>query len=181
MSKVSPERRRRVYLAGPTVFLPDARAAGRLLVEACRARGLEGLFPLDKEVPAGEPAAMAAAIYRANVRMIDRADAVLADISPFRGAGMDPGTAFEIGYATAQKKPVVCYSQDPRTYIDRVRGQDPGARQDEAGRWHDGQGLDIESFGLVENLMIAVAARAILGSFEEALSAMADLLEAKQA
>ena len=104
MSADASEPTRCVYLAGPTVFLPDARAVGRRLVEACRASGLEGLFPLDKEIAPAEPALMAAAIYRANLQMIDRADGVLADIGPFRGAGMDPGTAFEIGYAIAQEK-----------------------------------------------------------------------------
>jgi nucleoside 2-deoxyribosyltransferase len=166
----------RVYLAGPTVFLPDARAVGRRLVEACKGHGLEGLFPLDNEIPKGEPAAMAEAIYRANLRMIDRADGVLADIGPFRGAAMDPGTAFEIGYAVAQQKPVVCYSDDLRPYLDRVRALEPATRQDGEGSWHDGQGLGIEDFGLVENLMIAVPAQAILGSFEEALKVMAGLL-----
>ena len=34
----------------------------------------------------------------------------------------------------------------------------------------------IEDFGLVENLMIAVPAQAILGSFEQALKVMAGLL-----
>ncbi len=178
MSTDASEPTRRVYLAGPTVFLPDARDVGRRLVEACRARGLEGLFPLDKEIAPAEPALMAEAIYRANLRMIERADGVLADIGPFRGAGMDSGTAFEIGYAIARKKPVVCYSDDLRPYLDRVRALDPAAGQDPEGRWHDGQGLSVEDFGLVENLMIAVPAKAIQGSFEEALARMADLLGA---
>ena len=70
--------------------------------------------------------------------MIDRADGVLADIGPFRGAGMDAGTAFEIGYAIAQQKPVVCYSDDLRPYLDRVRALEPATRQDGKGplaRW----------------------------------------------
>src|SRR5690606_8586836 len=43
---------RSLYLAGPDVFRPDARERGRELKALCAEFGIEGLFPLDQEVPA---------------------------------------------------------------------------------------------------------------------------------
>jgi nucleoside 2-deoxyribosyltransferase len=41
------DRRMRVYLAGPEVFLPDALAIAAAKKRLCAAHGLEGVFPLD--------------------------------------------------------------------------------------------------------------------------------------
>jgi nucleoside 2-deoxyribosyltransferase len=59
-----------------------------------------------EEVP-DKPANDAATIYRENTKRIRTADAVVADISPFRGPHMDVGRAMEIGYAAALGKPVL--------------------------------------------------------------------------
>ena len=57
---------------------------------------------------------------------------------------MDVGTAFEMGYMAAQGKPVFGYSNDGRLYVERVVG--------EAGL--DANGLSIEAFEMVDNLML---------------------------
>ena len=47
---MTQQRRPRIYLAGPEVFLPEARAIG---VEKCRLAaeaGFEGAFPLDAQL-----------------------------------------------------------------------------------------------------------------------------------
>ena len=54
----------RIYLAGPDVFLPNAKEIGGIKKEMCREFGFEGLFPLDNDFP-GEPSALE--IYRANL------------------------------------------------------------------------------------------------------------------
>ena len=46
-------------------------------------------------------------IYVINVKDIDEADVVVANVEPFRGACVDDGTAFEIGMAAAKGKPLV--------------------------------------------------------------------------
>ena len=94
------------------------------------------------------PQAVSAAIYQGNLGLMDRADAILANMTPFRGPNMDPGTAFEVGYFTAQQKPVFLYSNDARPYKERVR-RDGNL---------DEQGHSIEDFGDPENLMIVRAA-----------------------
>ncbi len=105
-----------------------------------------------------------------NCAMIERAAAVIADISPFRGPNMDPGTAFEIGYAIALKKPVFVYTDMPgKTLLDRTKAafelRKVGAKH------YDANEMEVEDFGLHENLMIATVAEPVYGSFEEALDA----------
>ena len=46
----------KIYLAGPDVFLADARRVGRRKQELCREYGFEGLFPLDKDEAVGPDA-----------------------------------------------------------------------------------------------------------------------------
>jgi nucleoside 2-deoxyribosyltransferase len=129
----------KVYLAGPAVFRADAAEALAADLRICKGIGLDALIPLDAAL------ATADAIFAANVRLIDAAAAVIADISPFRRPHCDVGTAWEIGYAHARGRPVFAWSRDLRPLTQRI----PGTK----GR--DAEGWLIEDFGLVENLMIA--------------------------
>lgn len=156
----------KVYLAGPDVFRRDARARGDELRALCAAHGVEGLYPLDAD-PAGD-APDAAAIRRRCIALIQEADAVVANISPFRGHHMDPGTAWEMGYAQALRMPVYCWSADPRPIAHRIAAADA----DEAGA-RDADGHLIEDFGLAENLMIAPADGRVWHGAEEAIAAAA--------
>ncbi len=146
-------RRRSAYLAGPDVFRADADAHGAALKALCARHGLEGLWPLDSGADPGD----AKAIFAANAAMIRRADLVLANISPFRGPGLDGGTAWEIGFAAALGKPIYAYTDEPRPYAARAAGA--------------ADGMAIEDFGLVDNLMIACSVRGPFGSAEEAMAA----------
>jgi nucleoside 2-deoxyribosyltransferase len=135
----------RVYLAGPAVFRPDAIEEGKRLKRLCKDRNLEGLFPLDNELPAGIPFDDTADwIKSANKDMIRLCSVVLAEVSPFRGPNMDPGTAYECGYAEALNKQVYYWTRDIRSLHARM-----------GGREHDDEGRSIENFDLVENIMIA--------------------------
>lgn len=168
-----------VYLAGPEVFFPDVGSVAERQKAACAAAGLLGLFPTDAERPIGDGISLARAIYLGNVALIDRSSAVIADICPFRGAGMDPGTAWEIGYAIARGLPVFAWSADRRPYAERIGPGRPGPRGPV-----DADGLLIENFGLIENLMIAESVRAIDATFEATLARCATHLlgaEAAQA
>lgn len=146
----------KIYLAGPEVFLDDARRLGDLKVELCRRYGFTGLFPLDGEpVMAGQ--GMSAAIFAANLDLIRQADAVVANLTPFRGLSADPGTAFEIGFGLALGKRVAGYSNQPGDLLGRARqsiGPAPAAGG-EATLMADG--MHVEDFGLFDNLMLAEA------------------------
>ena len=67
------------------------------------------------------------AIFKANEAMIDAADAIIANLTPFRGAGADPGTVYELGYAAGRGKLCLGYSNDPAIYAERVRRLADGA------------------------------------------------------
>ena len=141
----------KVYLAGPDVFLPDAVEIGRGKVGLCVRYGLTGLFPLDNEVDldASNPSLQ---IFRGNEAMMDKADAVIANLTPFRGPGADAGTVYELGYMAGRGKLCLGYSNDPFPYADRVREFTKVTSGD--GGLKDAQGLTVEDFGLSDNLMM---------------------------
>ena len=166
----------RVYIAGPDIFFYEAEKNLEQMRTICADHGLAGITPLD-----GEPLpdsltkeSQAKVIYQRNITLIESASALIANISPFRGVAMDPGTAFEIGFATARGIPVGAWTEDTREYLVRVSGAYGGhLRKGEDEHWRDPSGIEVEDFGLPENLMIAVPALAknahIAHSFEEAV------------
>ncbi|WP_198596848.1 nucleoside 2-deoxyribosyltransferase, partial [Vibrio sp. 10N.261.52.A1] len=46
---------KRIYLAGPEVFLTDAVSIGDQKKKICEAYGFEGIFPLDNILELNEP------------------------------------------------------------------------------------------------------------------------------
>ncbi len=158
-----------IYLAGPDVFLPDPAARGAALKALCRAVGTLGLFPLDSD--AVDALHDPGAIRTANMAMIRRCDAVVANMTPFRGPSMDPGTAYEMGAAAAWNKLVVGYTTDPRPYAGRVAAVMPVARRPD-GALRDGDGMAVEEFAvpLADNLMMACGVAATFGSAAEAIA-----------
>ena len=140
-----------IYLAGPDVFLPDAVEMGRRKVDICRRHGVIGLYPLDNIVDR-TAADVSLQIFRANEAMMDRCDAVIANLTPFRGPGADAGTVYELGYMAAHGKYCLAYSNDPAVYADRVRRFTEVTLRD--GGLVDADGLTVEDFGHNDNLMM---------------------------
>jgi nucleoside 2-deoxyribosyltransferase len=141
----------KIYLAGPDVFLPDAIEVGRRKVEICARHGLAGLYPLDSAVDiSGSRASLG--IFRSCEAMMDESDAIIANLTPFRGAGADSGTAYELGYMAARGKLCLGYANDPSPYADRLRRIAEVKPRD--GRLVDKDGLTVEDFGLPDNLML---------------------------
>src|SRR5437588_740576 len=115
----------KVYLAGPDVFLPDAVELGNRKKQLCSAYGFEGLFPFDNEISprtAGER--IDRLIYRANERMIRRADFGIYNLTPFRGPSADPGTVFELGMMVGLGRRVFGYNNVRQDYFERVKQYD---------------------------------------------------------
>jgi nucleoside 2-deoxyribosyltransferase len=144
----------KIYLAGPDVFLPDAMQLGRRKQELCERHGHDGLFPLDNTVDVAAPTA-SMDIFRGNRAMMDDADAIIANLTPFRGPSADAGTVYELGYMAGRGKLCFGYSNDPLAYIDRVAKLQPLTGQ--GGALVDAQGLIVEDFRLADNLMIVHA------------------------
>lgn len=153
----------KLYLAGPDVFRPDATDWAGSVRELCRAAGHEALIPLDDDAPA-----TAAAIFRSNLQCIAGADAVLANLNPFRGDEPDAGTCVEVGYALALGKTVIGYADDLRPMRERLRASGP----DGDGRYRDADGRVVEDFGLPLNLMLAVPLPLVQGGVAAALLAL---------
>jgi len=149
---------RRLYLAGPEVFRRDAAAIGEEMKALCAQYGFVGVYPLEAELSAGDER-LSRRIFDANLDTIRACDAVIANLSPFRGPSADAGTVFELGVAIALGKPVFAYAGGAATYAARV-AQSHGPLQKTGGRLFAGDGMSVEDFGLPDNLMIVEAVRA---------------------
>jgi nucleoside 2-deoxyribosyltransferase len=149
--------RPRVYLAGPEVFLPDAKAVGAEKVRLAAAAGFVGCFPLDNalDLDGLEKGAQARRILLANEVLMRSCDLIIANCTPFRGVAMDSGTAYEVGFMRALGKPVFGYTANVDDYAARARAF--RSRGIPAGDC-DRPDCEIEDFDLAENLMIASAA-----------------------
>ena len=96
----------KIYLAGPDVFLPDALAIGQRKQDICRLHGVTGLYPLDNTVDLAVRGS-SLQIFKGNEAMMDAADAIIANMTPFRGPGADSGTVYELGYFAGRGTPCV--------------------------------------------------------------------------
>lgn len=153
---------KQVYLAGPDVFRENAKVHLAGLQNFCYAHGLTGLSPLDTELGQfRHDRHTAMKIFAGNVALMNKADVAIANICPFRGPNMDPGTAFEIGYMHALGKAVFCYTSNGEKLAKRSGPYTLGSTDFPI----------IEEFGLVENLMIIGGSHAVYASAEDAILA----------
>lgn len=153
----NPENWLRVYLAGPDVFLPDPIAQARRKKEICRRFGFEGVFPLDVTLDlAGlTPATAGLKISAANEDLIRGCHLVVANMTPFRGPSTDVGTAYEMGFARALGLRVYGYSNTAMLFLDRTMATlDSPTMRDTDGRVRDADGMSLEEFNLIDNLML---------------------------
>jgi nucleoside 2-deoxyribosyltransferase len=147
----------RIYLAGPEVFLPNARALGEAKRALCADLGLSGVFPLDADIDLGglPPREQGRTIYRADVSLMRRCDVIIANLTPFRGPSADVGTAFELGFMTALGKPAFAYSNCAESFIARMARVCPsGLHRRIDGQWADQDDLAVEDFDMLDNLML---------------------------
>jgi nucleoside 2-deoxyribosyltransferase len=150
---------KRAYLAGPEVFLADARHIGARKRAICTRHGLVGVFPADEEDvggPALPPRERGLAISRTMERVMRGCDAMIVNLTPFRGPSADVGSAYEMGFMRALGRPIFAYSHDARPFLDRVTAFYGGAvRLRSTGEHEDPDGMAIEPFTLHDNLMLA--------------------------
>ena len=142
----------KIYLAGPDVFLPDAVEIGRRKSEICAFHGVLGLYPLDNVIDI-EAADASLKIFKGNEAMMNAADAIIANLTPFRGPGADAGTVYELGYMAGRGKLCFAYSNDPAVYAERV-ARSFAVTKASGGHLIDDDGLTVEDFGLPDNLMM---------------------------
>ena len=148
----------RVYLAGPEVFLVNARDVGARKRAICSRHGRVGVFPADEEASrdaAIPPHECALAISRAMETAMRRCSAMIVNLTPFRGVSADVGSAYEMGFMRALGRPIFAYTHDERSYYDRVAATCRNApRHRLSGDPEDTDGMAIEHFGEHDNLML---------------------------
>lgn len=157
----------KIYIAGPDVFEKDSIAIGKRLVDLCAEYGYKGLYPLDNVVDFSQDKhTIAEDIFQANIKMIQEADIVIANLNQFRGKEPDSGTVWECGYAYGLGKKVYGYMESTQNYIDTFRDDERVADGED---FVDLQGRLIEDFSHPVNLMLASSMQLIEGNFESVL------------
>lgn len=158
----------RIYLAGPEVFLAEAETIAAAKRAVCAAHGLTGVFPLEPPPAAPDPALPEwLRIYHANEAHIRGCDALVANLTPFRGPSADAGTVYELGFMRALGRPVFGYSHEARRFGARTLAALGGAARRRAdGAWEDAEGMAVEEFDRHDNLMLEGGIAAAGGSFE---------------
>lgn len=154
----------KIYFAGPDVFRSSYPAFKAMVADLCCGMGLIPVFP-GEEVTGSDPAA----IFQDNLALIDEADAVVANLNPFRGPEPDSGTAFEVGYAHARGKLILGYINQFESTVDRVERLQ-GHLTRYGNEITDRDGYRVEDFGLPLNIMLAVPTRLVAGSVEDCLN-----------
>lgn len=179
----------KVYLAGPEVFLPNAREVLDAKIALTRRYGFTPVSPGDLEIPAYETKrGHGLAISAVNEKLMLGAEMIVANLTPFRGIAADVGTVYELGFMCARGCPAYGFSNVARDHFERLKAYYGGAvHPDAQGRPRGPDGLAVEDFDMIENLMLdggiearggafvtrEVAAEAMftdLGAFEECLS-----------
>ncbi len=186
----------RVYLAGPDVFLLNAKEVGENKKVLCRKYGFEGVFPLDTEVDLADktPREIGLCISDVNERLIKSCDFVIANITPFRGPSADVGTVYEMGYAHGLGKKVLAYTNITDGFTQRTLEALKGrVSRHSDGRLRDEHGMFVEEVDLTDNLMVDGCIHAntrllvieaapagemftFLGGFEKCLQAAKEML-----
>jgi nucleoside 2-deoxyribosyltransferase len=146
----------RVYLAGPEVFLPNAREQLDRKIALTRAAGLIPVSPGDvaiAEMP--DHHARALEISRIDEELMFSADAIIANLTPFRGVGADPGTCYELGFMCARGKAAYAYTNVAANHFSRISDYYGGRlTADENGRRRGPDGLAAEDYSMIDNLMM---------------------------
>jgi nucleoside 2-deoxyribosyltransferase len=146
-----------IYLAGPDVFAPNPLEIGRRKKEICERHGLVGIFPmervtLDMTMSKREQGLV---VYDVMEETMSECDAIIVNMTPYHGPSMDAGSAFEMGFMRALKKPIFAYSNTASLFADRVVAYWEGKVTPRGNGEREGaDGMALEEFDMVDNLML---------------------------
>lgn len=165
-------KKKKIYLAGFDVFYPNALEVLEKKKRVCEKHGCIGLIPLDNRVDFTLPKAqIRKLIYEANIKLIIESDILCVNLNAFRHGEPDAGTVFEIGYGAALGKEVYVYLDSEETMLEKTKANDADCVHKD-GIWLDGNGLIIEDFDGMFNLMITESTRIINGNLEKVLESL---------
>jgi nucleoside 2-deoxyribosyltransferase len=138
------------YLAGPDVFLSDARAQATRKIAICARHHIVGRSPLNEDLESLDALPGADAwltIFHKNLAMMEACDIIIANLTPFRGPSADAGTLIEVGWFLGRGRPIFGYSNSAASFASRSRRHLASVPDAVAG-------MAVEGFGLADNLMI---------------------------
>lgn len=162
-------QKKKIYLAGFDVFYPDAITILQQKKRLCQKYGFIGLAPLDNEVDLSQSkATIRQRIYEANIALMNEADIFCVNLNAFRHGEPDSGTVFEIGYGVGLKKDVYVYVESSESMLEKTQSFDDKCECIN-GTWFDRNGLMIEDFDGMFNLMISESTTIINGDLEQVL------------
>ncbi|MBA8880122.1 nucleoside 2-deoxyribosyltransferase [Phyllobacterium myrsinacearum] len=147
----------KVYLAGPEVFLSNAKEVLAHKSELARAAGFTPLAPGDLEIPRTDSKyERGIAISAIDEQLMLASDLIIANLTPFRGISADVGTSFELGFMCALGRQVYGYTNVAASYLERTsRDYYKGMiNSDASGKLTGSDGLSIEDFDMADNLML---------------------------
>lgn len=156
----------KIYIAGPDVFYPKAVEIGEAKKAICAKYGFVGVFPLDLlptdlfTNPRYNNAQRADICKKACIEGVRSCDILVANMTPFRGTGMDVGTAAEMAAADMIHKPVYGYSTDSRTYLEKLIATGELVFKDEC--YFDQDGQIIENLDRIDNCMVTECCQKII-------------------
>jgi nucleoside 2-deoxyribosyltransferase len=158
----------KVYLAGPEVCLPDARDVLDQKIRLTREIGFVPVAPGDLDIPqAPTGREFGENISRIDEQLMTSADAIIANLTPFRGIHADPGTVYELGFMRGRGKPAFAYSNTSDNHFQRLLAYYDGRINTAAdGRLRGPDGSLVDDFDMIENLMIDGGIATSGGAFE---------------
>jgi nucleoside 2-deoxyribosyltransferase len=155
---------KKIYLAGPQVFLKDASVWFEKAAALCLNYRLEALIPLNENCTTPRQ------IFYHNLSLIQGCDYVAAHLDPFRGAEPDSGTVWEVGFAQALGIPMYKYFSDERNTRQKALGLFGLPNDHQCAVLPDG--MHTENFGLSHNLMLLGFDTTVFKSLEAVLRAI---------
>lgn len=165
----------RVYLADLVRYEENADEIYQVCRELCASYGLEAVTPLDgisaflktENVNPYTRAAVLAKNYR---RLVAGCDAVLADLSNYRGYECANDVGFECGMGFSMGKKLFGYMEDTRPCIEKI------PHLGETAGFRDMTGSNVENFNYPINLMFGSSMKIFKGVLKDAILRVADEL-----
>ena len=172
-----------VYLAGPEVFLPNAQDILDKKVSMARVAGFTPVAPGDLKIPQAQtPRERGENIYSVDEQLMHSADAIIANLTPFRGIHADVGTAFEVGFMRALGKPIFAYSNVTDNHHKRITDYYGGQLISMSnGELRGPDGMLLEDFDMNDNLMLDGAVAASGGAWVSCNASQEDLYSETEA
>lgn len=163
--------KKRVYIGGVEVFLPDPASFFHMAGMVCDALGFEMLSPYDPSIVGSER------IYQHNWDLLQNADAGVMNLNQFRGTEPDSGTCFEAGVLRGQGKIVVGYYDEATVVAEKVRRHYKLTREQAAAGSVMPDGMMVEGFGFPVNLMLYKGLHCVQGTLVDALKRLQEVFD----